>query len=323
MKLKFAGLLLFMSFLQILSAQTEESKPSRLSSARFVAEDYENDVFNETDNYYTQGIRFELVLPYLHISSVGHALLRLRKNAVQYFGASLVQECYTPSTIRHEGLFVGDRPYAAVGYTGRYLVSNDEVNKQRLKSEIDFGLIGPCAVCEEEQKAIHRALVDPQPVGWEHQIRQDVIFSYSVAYDKGLLHCKYADLILQGKLTAGTLYDKAEAGGMIRAGKMVSYFSAISPGENEESRKFSFYGFLRGWVQGVGYDATMQGGFFDRNNDYTITNSNIEGLVYGYQYGLSCSWKKLSLQYSKVLITPEFRDGTSHGWGRITITVAL
>jgi lipid A 3-O-deacylase len=323
MRHKIIAFLLVLFFSTQGKAQSDTSFLSKIGSARYISHDYENDFFDATDIYYTQGIRYELVLPYLKIASVGHALVRLKHDAKLYYGASLVQECYTPSSIRRDTVFTGDRPFASVAYTGRFLVSNDSVRKQRLTSEIDLGLIGPCAQCAEEQKAIHKALVNIQPLGWQYQISQDIILTYSVGWDKSMYENKYVGLIFQTASKVGTMYDNARAGLLIRSGRMLSYFESIAPGESREAKKLQVYGYVKGWAEGVGYNATMQGGLFDRKSIYTLQPDKIERLVYGVQYGLIFSWKKFSLQYSKVLISPEFKNGLSHGWGHCNITVAF
>ncbi len=305
------------------NAQDSVRKPNELSAFRYISHDYDNDVFTNTDIYYTQGIRYELVFPALRKNPLSHALLGFRKNSVRHYGITLDQKCYTPTHLRSDSILHGDRPYASVLFAGAFLTSNDEANKQRLKSELDLGVTGHCALCDDEQKAIHRVLVDPIPQGWGYQIGQDVVINYSLTYDKGIINAKYVNFILEGKAEAGTLNDEVTAAGLFRLGKMYSYFSAIRAGENAEAKKFSFYGFARAWVEGVGYNATLQGGVFDQGSVYTIPNRDVERLVYGYQYGLIFSYKKLGLEYSLIHITPEFRTGMMHAWGKINITVAF
>jgi lipid A 3-O-deacylase len=313
--------LLFFLSATVSSSQEMKDTTTQVSKVGFVSHQYENDVFQGTDNYYTQGVHYELVFPYLRKSPTTTLLLGFRKDARKYYGVSLIQECYTPSTIKSDFLRIGDRPYAAVLFAGSFLVSNDELHKQRLKSELDLGLTGHCALCDDEQKIIHRAIESPQPKGWDYQIRQDIVVDYSLGYDKGMVNSKYFDVLLQSKVETGTLYDRIELGAMIRTGKMYSYFQSFGPGEN--GRHLSLYAFMRGWVRGVVYDATMEGGVFDRNTVYVIESQDIERVVCGFQYGVCFQYRKVGLEYSNVFITPEFRNGMSHAWGHLTIAVAF
>ncbi|HEV7232505.1 MAG TPA: lipid A-modifier LpxR family protein [Bacteroidia bacterium] len=301
-------------------SQQADSATSRVSQTGFISHRYDNDFFSATDIYYTQGIRYELVLPVFTKSPLTSVLIRLSQG-VLYNGITVEQDCFTPSSIRRDTVFTGDRPFAAVAFAGEFLVSNDNIHKQKLTSEVDIGAMGPCAKCEEEQKGIHRMLVNIQPLGWQFQIRQDLVLTYSLSYDKALLSKKYIELMMQSNLTAGTLYDKAWAGLQIRSGKMCSWFEVFGPGETEETKKWQLWGFASGRIQSTAYDATMQGGMFDRNNIYTMQHIQ-NGVCYA-QYGIVFAWKKFSLEYSKILITPEFKGGMAHGWGHCDIRVAF
>jgi lipid A 3-O-deacylase len=320
MKKEFAAWVFCVLLVHTAWSQSPDSLRSRVSQAGFISHRYDNDFFSATDIYYTQGIRYEVVLRGIAKSPIAHALVRLSQGTL-YNGISAEQDCFTPSSIRRDTVFTGDRPFAAVAFAGEFLVSNDNIHKQRLTSELDIGAIGPCAKCEEEQKGIHRMLVNIQPLGWQFQIRQDLILTYSLSYDKALYSKKYLELMMQSNLTAGTLYDKAWAGLQVRSGKMLSWFETLAPGETSEAKKIQFWGFLSGRIQGTAYDATMQGGMFDRNNIYTMPN--IQHDVYFAQYGLVFAWKKFSLEYSKAFISPEFKGGMPHGWGHCDIRVAF
>ena len=140
-----------------------------VSSNMFFAFNYENDFFYATDMYYTQGIRLELVLPAFKKLPLMNLLPHLSNSVTQY-GLALAQDCYTPTSITVPEIQYGDRPYAATMYLGHYEVSTNEQRKQKLTSEVDLGVIGPCAVCAEEQKAIHHAINDRQPKGWQYQM---------------------------------------------------------------------------------------------------------------------------------------------------------
>jgi lipid A 3-O-deacylase len=321
--MKFRVLLLLYALTGVTYAQSADSLPGTVSSIRFFRHIYENDFFDNTDMYYTQGLRYELFLPVFRKSPLSHLLIGFKRNAVKYYSISLNQDCYTPSSIRRDTLFTGDRPFAAALYVGSSLISNDANNKQRLSSELDLGVLGPCAKCEEEQKAIHRALVNIQPLGWQFQEKTDVLIDYSVMYEKGLVTKKYLEFILQGKGIIGSIYDYLNAGAMLRTGKMTGYFNALGPGETEESQKLQIYGYIKGYAQIVGYNASMQGGLFDRESVYTLPAQSIERVIWCFQYGAVVSWKHLSFELSNVEITPEFKNGMAHAWGHVNVTLAF
>lgn len=240
-------------------------------------------------------------------------LLPQLKHSVIQYGLSATQDCFTPASIRRDTILKGDRPYSATIFLGHYKVSNDEKKKQRLASELDLGAIGPCAMCEEEQKGIHKALDNLQPLGWQFQIANDVYLNYRLRYDRNILAGRFMDLTALAEVNAGTIYDNAALGANLRLGSMQGYF------ENQRSRKFQFYGFAQGWAKAVGYNAALQGGLFSKSIN-TLTQAEIAPVVLKGTFGANLSYKGISLEYGRVFITREIKTWWDHGWGYINIT---
>lgn len=145
---------------------------------------YDNDFFHATDRYYTQGIKLELAAPFMHRSPVCHLLVDLGEGTMKRQVFFAQQDCFTPSSIRRDTILRTDRPFAAVLYIGQRSISNDTERKRTLTTAISLGVIGPCAVCAEEQVGIHRALDNIAPLGWQFQVGSDVILNYSAAMDQ-------------------------------------------------------------------------------------------------------------------------------------------
>ncbi|MFI5150634.1 MAG: lipid A deacylase LpxR family protein [Bacteroidia bacterium] len=278
---------------------------------------YENDVFTSTDYYYTQGVKATLVLPVLKQSPLHILLASLPRSTNESNGVFLQQDCYTPTNLAADSLLNHDRPYAGAIFAGEFRVSNDKLRYRRITSGIDLGMLGRCAMCEEEQKAIHRALVDQQPLGWGFQIRPDVLFNYSLGFDQGIWVSHVVEFILQGKMEAGTYKDNLSGGGLFRVGLMKAYFNplGLSRGRNERE----FYAFLQGSASFVAYNALLQGGLIDRDNPYVIQASGVMRMVYKFSAGYTISIKKFSFTYSQTYLSPEFEGGLNHAWGSITL----
>ena len=68
------------------------------------------------------------------------------------------------------------------------------------------------------------------------------------------------------------------------------------------------------------YDATLQGGIFNPNNNYTIPASDIERLVLQASFGIYFAFKQLGLTYEHFYISPEFKDAKHHQWGHLDLT---
>jgi lipid A 3-O-deacylase len=302
----------FVSIILLAAPVFSQNDSSKVSDRRYFSYTYANDFFNMTDRYYTQGIKGDLILPAFRKLPLMKSLFTL-SNSVRQYGLTAVQDCFTPASIRRDTILKGDRPFAATMYLGHFIISNREEKKQRLTSEIDIGAIGPCAVCEEEQKAIHRSLVNIQPLGWQFQISNDILLNYRMRYEQNLFSQKKIDLTGLAELNAGTIYDNMALGANLRLGKMQSYFA------NTRTKKFQLYGFAQGWVKGVAYNATMQGGFFSKSIN-TLSANEIAPVVLRGSLGICLSYKKIYLEYTRTYISREIKTWWPHGWGHITIS---
>jgi lipid A 3-O-deacylase len=304
-------------------AQSADSIPrSPDQTNRYFSANYDNDFFSATDRYYTQGVYFEFILPFLKKSPLSRLLIPLNKSSQNYFGISIRQDCFTPGSIRYDTLNYLDRPYAAAMYLSQYLISINELKKRRLTSKIDLGIIGPCAVCEQEQKWIHHGLRNIMPLGWEYQLNSDAYVNYSLALEQGLITGKYFELTALGDLRAGTVYDDASLGLMIRTGFMAGYFKQLGIIKNARQNKFQCYLFAKGKTRFVAYNAPMQGGFFS-DDIHALPSSSIMPYVLSLHTGIVIAYKRVSVEYSKYYISPEFIKGRYHGWGHCNLTVCF
>jgi lipid A 3-O-deacylase len=218
---------------------------------------------------------------------------------------------------------LGERPFAATMFLSHFLVSMDQEKKQRLTTSLDLGIIGPCAVCEQEQKDIHRWLNNIQPLGWQFQIATDYIINYHAKFEQGIYTADHFEFIGLGEARAGTLYDDVSAGVLFRFGFMNSYFKNLGLTRNAFGKKFQLYVYASGKASAVAYNATMQGGMFENSSIYTINPGNITRGVFMGSAGIVGAFKRFSLEYTKVYISPEFHNGLDHGWGHVVISTCF
>ncbi|HWY11058.1 MAG TPA: lipid A deacylase LpxR family protein [Bacteroidia bacterium] len=315
------ALLFILIFFGLKSQSDSIQKPLDKTNS-YLSINYDNDFFSATDRYYTQGIYLEYIAPFWRKSPVSRILIPLNKRSQNYYGLAGRQDCFTPGSIRYDTLNYLDRPYAATMYLSQFLISIDNIKKRRLTTKIDLGVIGRCAVCEEEQKGIHRALVNIQPLGWQYQIATDYMVNYSFALEQGLVSTKYFELNALGDLRAGTIYDDASLGLMIRTGFMAGYFKQLTTIKNAAKNKFQLYAFAKGKTKFVGYNATMEGGLFSKSI-HTLPPSSITPYVLQGTWGVVLAYKRFSVEYTKVYISPEFLNGRYHGWGHCNITICF
>jgi lipid A 3-O-deacylase len=319
-KIKTLFIILFVLFSAGSFAQSVDSS-MQLKGERYFRFNYDNDFFSATDRYYTQGIRVELILPVFKRSPLSATLIPLKKSSKNYYGLALQQDGFTPISIRHDSIQYGERPYASVFFLSSFLVSINKESQKRLTSQLDLGVIGPNGYGEQEQKGIHHATNNFQPLGWEYQIANDVILNYSLNYEKGFLIRKNFELIglIEGRL--GTLYDDLSIGSTMRIGLMHNYFENLGlTNGNITNRKFQCYLFIREKAKAVGYNATMQGGVFNKKSVYTIPAKDVNRVVGIAYVGISIAYKRISIEYTKAYISPEFYQGLAHSWGHCNIS---
>lgn len=278
---------------------------------------YANDFFNATDRYFTQGIRIEVAHRVFQKSPLSYVLLKQGRSSQNTYGLAIEQQCYTPASIRRDTVYTGERPYAAVMFLSSFNISVQPAKAQRLSTRLDLGAIGPCAVCEQEQKGLHKWLDNIQPLGWEFQVANDVVINYNVLFEKGLWLKRGFELLGTGGFRAGTFNTDASLGLGLRTGWLNNYFNR--PDFNRANAKFHGFLYLDGNVRAVAYNATLQGGLFSESI-YTLSPSAISRLVGTANGGIGLGYKKFNLRYGRTFITPEFKNGRDHGWGYFNVS---
>src|SRR5690606_32127632 len=174
-----------------------------------------------------------------------------------------------------------------------FKISTNTSNTYRITSSLSLGLMGPGAFGEEMQVGIHKATGNKIPMGWQYQIRNDVVVNYDIGFEKQLL--EYSDLMtLQAQFNwqLGTLFSNVSAGLNGTVGLMNSVFS-----ESDQPKKFQVYVYSQAFVTVVGYDATLQGGLFSKESPYTIASGDVERLKAQFNYGLIVKTKTLYFEY--------------------------
>ncbi|MEO6167347.1 MAG: lipid A deacylase LpxR family protein [Chitinophagales bacterium] len=297
---------------------------SNINSDNYFRIYYDNDYFTATDQYYTQGINIEFVHPALKKFPVSKILLRKRNSSVKY-GLAIEHNAYTPTSIGHNDILYGDRPFAGCLMIKTFAISIDSVKQQRLSSAFSAGVIGPYAFAENMQRSIHRWIGDVQPMGWQNQIQNDVILNYELGYEKKLFGYRNTFLLsLNGAVRLGTLSDKGSAGFTFLFGSFSSPFSDKSlPERSWFAKNFDLYIYGQPQIVVIGYDATLQGGLFNSNSPYTIPSSDINRVTIQNNFGIVIGIKKIYLEYYQSILSKEFSTGTFHRWGGVRVGVSF
>lgn len=225
---------------------TVEAQAQRPDEVRFYAE---NDFFNpfteQTDRYYTQGMRLDLVwsqrgpdanfLPGLTHRTWCSLMCGegAEKGAVRS-GYAIGQNMYTPADIGIAAPQPYDRPWAGLLYASRIAsVSYEEPSlkaQRQDRIEATIGIVGPAALAGETQILWHDIWGFTPPRGWDNQLRNEPVLQ--LRYDSALRWPREervnADIIPRIRGNLGNALTSIEADVTGRIGWNLSGFG-ISP----------------------------------------------------------------------------------------------
>lgn len=203
------------------------------------------------DGFYTSGLRYT------------QSYRLSTPDGFKFAGWRLGQQLYTPSDVRvaPSGLSPLERPYAGWLYGG-FFYNLSRPDGSEIAFGLDIGCVGPCAGGRSTQTLIHRVLDQPEPRGWQSQMGNElgVVIRAGGRSPFWRLHSN-ADLRPGVSARLGNIFTDLSADLTLRVGRL--QWSAGGAGANA-------YGFARGAVRAVGYDATLQGGLFSDGDARTV-----------------------------------------------------
>lgn len=220
--------------------------------------DIENDslLLTRRDGFYSSGLRYTQQ----HEVREG--------NATIHYGWRLGQELYTASDIKlmPDQIPANDHPYAGWLYAGvfKQIVQPDGA---AWKWGVDLGCLGPCAGGKWTQTTLHRILNQPLPEGWDTQLGNEAgVVLYAEQIFAPWRWGSHASLspVLHGRF--GNIFTDAGAALIVRVGQF------------EPAREStSLHGYFRLDGRSVGYNATLQGGYFSNDNARTVSPNRLVG----------------------------------------------
>ncbi len=138
----------------------------------------ENDALNDTDRYYSSGLRLGWTSPTDEdvpgaVSRLGRSLFQ---DGRQRVSIDLAQTFFTPYTTQTNPPDPRDRPYAGVLLLNTALIQDTETSRSVLGAS--FGLVGPGAGGEVIQNGFHDILGDTRAQGWGYQIHNQPLIQF-------------------------------------------------------------------------------------------------------------------------------------------------
>ncbi len=286
----------------------------KLDAPAFFRFHYDNDYFTKQDQYYSQGITFEVVHPGIQKFPLARLLYKPWQAPAQY-GLTFNLFGFTPTSILSDSILYGDRPYNANISLQAFMTQTDTDRKRKVSTVISLGVMGPAALGYEIQYNIHKWLQNPLPLGWQYQVKNDLILNYQLGYEQQLFSAGN-HFLLNGTAEAriGTLNNKLNGGFNFMAGRFNKRFAAT-----QLKRKAEYYFYVQGRVNLIGYDASLQGGLFNRKSPYIIPAANISRLSLQADAGVIVNLKSFYLSYTQSFLTKEFSTGNNHRWGGVSM----
>ena len=271
-------------------------------------------LFNRQDQYYTNGIFFNLRRTADSTSLAPREVNRLWRITVG-------QKLYNAYTAQIYYIEEVDRPITAYlflsGAVDRYF--SDE---SFMSFSAEVGTIGRRALGRQLQESVHRVLSLYEIAGWEYQLNNAFGIDASARYGRLLyrIPARWLDLSAQGEARLGLNHTGASVSAALRLGRINplhrSAFtsSRLQATGDAPSKEFFFY--YAPQLKVVGYDATLQGGMFLRNKG-PVTHTPARWVWY-HQFGVMHAKNALTVRmqytfYSKEVPGMFFR----HRYGSI------
>ena len=321
---------------------------------------FENDLFADTDQQYTSGIKLTAVSPDLTSAFrdrpelpdwartlIPHIPFIRDRGAARTLAFSLGQNIYTPRDTVTSDLVRDDRPYAGWLYFATTFQTRDQNRQDTF--DVHVGVVGPYSFAEQTQEMVHRARSIAIPNGWDNQLRTEpgVVLAYERVWRKPLLGERLglsSDLLPRIGAAIGNVATYASGGVQMRAGWNLPPdfgYSVIRPGgvtQVNTLRDSQEWGSAearrRGLLRRDGFSVYLFGGvdvrlvaqdiFLHGNTFRDSHDVDAERFVADYTAGFTLGWGGAKLSLANVLRTREFRGQTSnHRFGSITLSYAF
>lgn len=290
----------------------------------------ENDLVENTDRQYTNGVRFGYSPPPQTTPAWLERIARWTRafpaGAAYRSTFSFGQNMYTPDDITVAEPDPADRPYAGWLYASAGLVG---IDRNRLHSfDISIGVIGPASLAGETQAWWHSVIGADDPKGWDFQLKNEPAFvaSYQRRWNIwrrgfGLVEAAVAPHV---GASVGNVFTYANGGLSLRLGHNLG--RDFGPPRIQPSIPGSSWIAAEGWSWHVFASAegraVARNIFLDGNTFADSRRVDRRSLVGDAQMGFVVGNEAFRLAYTHVFRTDEFRrQEANSGFGAFSLTV--
>jgi hypothetical protein len=297
-----------------------------------VAGNFENDMFGQTDRYYTNG--FSLAAVRVEEGTAGSEWLRrlLQFHADEIarsgLGWEFGQLMFTPQDLTRVIPDPNDQPYAGWLFAGvhRQIEGLGRLDIVGLK----FGMIGPASLAHQTQDTVHHWRGIPRAHGWSHQLHDEpgVVLAYEQRRRIALLSGEWgADAIPFAGINLGNVLTSAQAGVQFRFGRHIpadygtSFLRQIGsvPTLCGAPATWGAHGFAV-----AGGAAVARNIFLDGNTFRSSPSVKKEPAFAAWGGGLGLTAPRCKITFTYVWMTPEFKAQSGvQLFGSITVETAF
>ncbi len=309
---------------------------------------FENDLFVDTDQGYTNGVKLSWISPDLtgytesdRLPDWSLPLIRrlpfinepgLQRN----IALSVGQNIYTPEDISRKELIEDDRPYAGWTYFG---IAFHSKNDRRLDSmEVQLGIVGPESFAEETQEFVHKMRDFQRPNGWDNQIKNEP--GLAVVYERkwrflqaGAAGGMGFDAITHLGGALGNVYTYANGGVETRLGWNIPRdfgtclirpaSDTTAPVDVQDPRLSGNHGLGLNVFASVEGRAVLRDIFLDGNTFADSHSVDKKYFVADIAAGVSLIIHRFKISYAHVFRTKEFKkQKDDHSFGSITLSLS-
>jgi len=313
---------------------------------------FENDLFDETDQNYTNGIRFSALSPDLDsftddpqlagwVVALNRAMGFLAPGSAsdclqsRRLVLSLGQSIYTPEDINATAVVPDQRPYAGWLYAG---VAYNLRRANRLDTVgLTVGVVGPASLAHQTQDGFHKLRGFARFQGWDNQLDNEpglqLVWEQKRKWGAPrMLGFWGSDLIVHAGVSFGNIATYLNSGAEWRLGwDLPDDFgtSALRPGADNGAPGRDWHASGTSRRRGAHLFASVDGRwvlrdiFLDGNTFSSSHRVDKKPLVADLAVGAALEFGNLSLSYAQVLRTQEFTaQPNSQVYGSLSLSWA-
>ena len=272
----------------------------------------ENDFFTRSDQYFSNGTHFGLLL--------NRPLMGFTRSILPVFtafedieyGVGLTQNIYTPQRIEETRFLEDDRPYAGTLFLSLHRMAAHRSGRLILKTELSAGILGHLSQANDVQRLFHTLTSSKIPRGWENQIPTTLLLNYNFQLSAVLVQKGPVALLPAATINTGTILNDLAIGTTLRFG----FLPEAGKSFLQRGKKITAFLFAGSEQKYVISNQLLTTGFEKKEHD-------IEEWAKTFHYGLEVAGQWFRLSYAINWLSRERTDLHTHRYGSATLTLKL